>query len=108
MHGVVWRPLKLGETLGPNDQVRTGKDGHVWLQWGDEKVNPARMPTDEYVYYEELMPNSLVRLYSQYLKGTHPKSLVYGEVLVHKVRGTIPAAKYWGPKIYPPKKAKGG
>lgn len=108
IHMVVWRPLKAGEVLGPNNQVRTGKDGHVWLQLGDEKNDPKKMPTDEYIYYQELKPNSLIRLYSQYLKGKHPKPLVYGKVVAHKVRGTIPAAKYWGSKIYPPKKTTGG
>jgi len=108
VHMVVWRPLKAGEVLGPNNQVRTGKDGEVWLQLGDEKDVAGKMPTDEYIYYQELKPNSLIRIYSQYLKGEHPKPLVYGKVVVHKVRGKIPAAKYWGPKIYPPKTSKGG
>lgn len=89
-----WRPLRMGETLYPTREVRTASGAEVWLQQGDQIKDPTKWPDDATIHYYILPGNSQVRLNDQ--RDRLPfVQIIRGRFSVKKVRGRVPAAKYY-------------
>ncbi len=96
-----WKPLRVGEQIGPNHEVRVDAGGTLRLQKGDERRDPAKLPTDVKVYYDVLhggSAGSAMRLNRQQWAIDHHTVInqtLRGKITGETVAGRIPPKDYY-------------
>jgi len=62
--GNVWETLKVGQVLSPGTTIQTAANSFVDLVLGEGEARPPRPTLGEYLYYQPLEEQNVVRIYA--------------------------------------------